>query len=442
MKFMNNSYLITGGRKLNGTVYLSGAKNVALKTIIASLMFKNKVILKNIPNIKDVYELLKLISSLGAKAEFTDKNTVEIDSKELNTSRVDFLNASKIRVSFMLFAPLLYRFGKCSIPNPGGCRIGARPIDRIVDGMKNLGINIEYDHKTGYYQAEMKNKPKGSYTFAKSSHTATEFLILLSLFAEEKIILNNAACEPEIDNLIEFLNKSGANIEKKGKTITITGVDKLELASPFGIMSDRNEAITYAVLAICTKGKITIKDLKKEFIETFLLKLDEIGGGYEIGENKVTFFYKGPFKATNVETLPHPGFMTDWQPNWAIMMTQANGTSRIHERVFENRFSYVEELQKLGADIEFVNRVIYKPEDYFFNFENNKQYRQEIIIKGPKVLHSGVLNIADLRAGATLVIAALIAKGESVVNGVSILERGYENFVEKVANLGGIIKKV
>lgn len=439
---MNNSYLITGGRKLDGTVYLSGAKNVALKTIIASLMFKNKVFLKNIPNIKDVNELLKLISSLGAKAEFTDKNTVEIDSKELNTSKVDFLNASKIRVSFMLFAPLLYRFGKCSIPNPGGCRIGARPIDRIVDGMKNLGINIEYDHKTGYYQAEMKNKPKGSYTFTKSSHTATEFLILLSLFGQEKITINNAANEPEIDNLIEFLNKSGANIEKNGKTITITGVDKLELTSPFGIMSDRNEAITYATLAICTKGRITIKDLKKELIETFLLKLNEIGGGYEIGENEITFFYKGPFKATNVETLPHPGFMTDWQPNWAIMMTQANGTSRIHERVFENRFSYVEELQKLGADIEFVNRVIYKPEDYFFNFENNKQYRQEIIIKGPKVLHSGVLNIADLRAGATLVIAALIAKGESVVNGVSILERGYENFVEKVANLGGIIKKV
>ncbi len=440
---MEDSYLITGGKKLEGAVSLSGAKNVALKTIIASLMFKNNVVLENIPRIKDVHELLNLINSLGAKADFIDKNTVEIDASGLNTSKVDFLHASKIRVSFMLFAPLLYRFGKCQIPNPGGCRIGARPIDRIVEGMKKLGISIDYDHKTGYYRAEMKNKPKGSYTFAKSSHTATEFLILLSLFGEGKITISNAANEPEIDNLVGFLNKSGAKIEKQGNTIAVTGVNELKSISPFRIMSDRNEAITYATLAICTKGKVIIKDLHKEQVTTFLAKLDEVGGGYEVANNEIAFFYKEPLKATDIETTPHPGFMTDWQPNWAIMMTQASGVSKIHERVFENRFSYVEELKKLGAEIEFVKNNVAKPEDfYFFNFDKNKQYLQEISIKGPKSLHGGVLTISDLRAGATLVIAALIAQGESVVNGVSILERGYENFVEKVKALGGAIQKV
>jgi len=440
---MEDAYLITGGQKLTGEVALSGAKNVALKTIIASLMFKNKVILENIPRINDVKELIDLVNSLGAKASFVGQNTVEIESKGLKNNKVDFLYGSKIRVSFMLFAPLLYRFGNCFIPNPGGCRIGARPIDRIVDGMKSLGIVIEYNPKTGYYQAEMKNKPFGNYSFSKSSHTATEFLILMALFAKDKVIINNAANEPEIDNLITFLNQAGAKIEKKGNIIIITGVEELRSKKPFRIMSDRNEAITYATLAICTKGKIAIKDLKREQIITFLLKLDQIGGGYEIGNNQITFFYKGPLKAIDIETTPHPGFMTDWQPNWAILMTQATGTSTIHERVFENRFSYVDELRKLGAEINYINKTINKPQDfYFFNFDFNKEYRQIIEIVGPKTLHGGVLNIADLRAGATLVIAALIAKGDSVVNGVSILERGYENFVKKVASLGGIIKKI
>jgi len=440
---MEDAYLITGGKKLTGEVTLSGAKNVALKTIIASLLFKNKVILENIPRINDVNELIDLINSLGVKASFIGQNTVEIDSHGLKTNKVDFFHASKIRASFMLFAPLLYRFGECFIPNPGGCRIGARPIDRIVDGMKSLGIKIDYDTKTGYYRAEMSGKPSGSYSFIKSSHTATEFLILMALFAKDKVIINNAANEPEIDNLVTFLNQAGAKIEKKEKIITITGVEELRSKRPFKIMSDRNEAITYATLAICTKGKITIKDLKKEQVATFLLKLDETGGGYEIEDNQISFFYKGPLKATDIETTPHPGFMTDWQPNWAILMTQATGTSTIHERVFENRFSYVDELNKLGVEIEYLKNNVTNPKDfYFFNYDSDKKYCQLISIKGPKQLHGGVLKIADLRAGATLVIAALIAKGESVVNGVSILERGYENFVKKVNSLGGIIKKV
>ena len=201
---MPDSYLIKGGKPLKGEVILSGAKNVALKTIIAALMFKGEVILKNIPKINDVLDLIELIKSLGAKANFIEKNTLVIDSDNLKSNRVDLQYGSKIRVSFMLFAPLLHRFGECYVPNPGGCRIGARPIDRIINGLKTLGINIDYDSETGYYHAKITDKPKGSYRFDKPSHTGTELLMMIGLMSDEKVEIDNIANEPEIDDLILY----------------------------------------------------------------------------------------------------------------------------------------------------------------------------------------------------------------------------------------------
>ena len=441
---MEDSFLINGGKPLRGSITSSGAKNVALKVIIAALLLNQEVTLKNIPRISDVDELMHLIRSMGAKAEFADRKTVVIDGRGLRTNKVDFLHGSKIRVSFMLFAPLLYKFSSCYVPNPGGCRIGARPIDRIVEGMRKLGISIEYDSNTGFYQARMKSKPSGSYRFPKVTHTGTELLIMLSVFGAGKIELDNAALEPEIDELIRFLNLSGAKIQKNGKKITIQPVDRLTLDHPFEIMTDRNEAITFATLAIATRGQIDIASLNPENIQSFIQKIKEVGAGVDsLDNNKIRFYYKGSLKSSRVETSPHPGFMTDWQPNWAILMTQANGDSFIQERVFENRFSYVGELRKLGAEIDFVKIPVSNPMDYFFfNFDPSKKYNQAIRIRGLQKLHSAVLNIDDLRAGATLAIAALVAEGESVVNGASILERGYENFVEKVKSLGGNIEKI
>src|SRR3989338_844800 len=441
---MEDAYLIKGGKPLKGTIALSGAKNVALKVIIAALLFDQPVTLKNIPKINDVIELLHLIKSLGGMADFVDKNTVIVDARSLNKNRIDLLHASKIRVSLMLFAPLLYKFSECFVPNPGGCRIGARPIDRIVDGMKKLGIDIEYDSSSGFYRAQMKAKPSGSYKFPKETHTGTELLIMLSLFGREKITLDNTAIEPEIDELIRFLILSGAKIQKEGKKIIIYPVEKLILPSPFEIMSDRNEAVTFATLAVASKGEVTISSIQPGNIRMFIQKLKEIGAGVDIlGKSLMNFYYRGKLKSSRIETQPHPGFMTDWQPNWAILMTQADGESTIHERIFENRFSYVEELRKLGADIDYAKIPIKNPTDYFFfNFYPSKKYNQAIKIKGPQDLHGGVLEIADLRAGATLVIAALVAKGDSVVNGVSILERGYENFEAKIRSLGGEIEKI
>lgn len=441
---MEDAFEIQGGRSLKGEVRLSGAKNVSLKIIIAALLLKEEVVLHNVPRINDVFELMDLIRHLGGKADFTAENTVAVDGSTMKENRVDLLHGSKIRVSFMMFAPLLHRFGACFVPNPGGCRIGARPIDRIIEGMQKLGVSVEYNPEDGYYTAVMKQSPRGHYTFPKSSHTGTELLILLSVFGNGEITLENAAREPEIDDLIAFLNTSGARIRREGERVSIKGITALHRTAPFEIGSDRNEAATFASLALATKGDITVYPIKASSLTAFIHKLKEAGGGYEErAADRLRFFYARPLKAVNIETSPHPGFMTDWQPNWAVLMTQATGESVIYERVFENRFGYVEELRKLGAEIDYVKTPHINPSDYFFfNFDPSKKYNQAIRIKGPQHLHGGVLQITDLRAGATLAIAALAANDESVINNASILERGYEAFAVKVSRLGGIIKKV
>src|SRR3989338_6572754 len=441
---MTDSYIIKGGKPLKGEVILSGAKNVALKTIIAALMFKGNVILKNIPKINDVLDLIELIKSLGATARFMEKNTLIINGDSLKNNKVELQYGSKIRVSFMLIAPLLNRFGECFVPNPGGCRIGARPIDRIIKGLVALGVKINYDTETGYYHAKIVNKPKGNYRFEKPSHTGTELLMLIGLMTDEEVEIDNVANEPEIDDLILYLNSAGANITEEKNKITISKSPELKQKEAFSIMSDRNELVTYATLAVASRGDVIISPIDENLISSFLEIMKEAGAGIEeISNYKYIFFYKGEINPINIETSPHPGFMTDWQPSWAILMLKANGSSIIHERVFENRFSYVEELKKLGAKIDFVDIKIENPEFFYhFNFEKEREYKQTIKIQGKEELHNAILNISDLRAGAALACAALLADGESIVNGASILERGYEDFVEKVKKLGGEIKKV
>jgi len=441
---MEDAFIINGGNPLKGTVTLSGAKNVALKAVIAAMLFDGAVTLHNIPRIRDIFELLHLIQTLGGRAEFTGPNTVVVDGTGVKENKLDFLHASKIRVSFILFAPLLYRFKQAFIPNPGGCRIGARPIDRIISGMKDLGVEVSYDSQTGYYEAKMPRKPEGIYTFTKPSHTGTELMILLAVFCKGTVTVHNCALEPEIDDLISFLNAGGAKITRKNTDIYIEGVDLLKQHEAYSIVCDRNEAITFAIAGIITKGDVTIRSIPEDYIKTFIEKIKLVGGGVEEKENNSwRFFYKGDLDASEVVTDVYPGFMTDWQPNWAVLMTQAKGTSLIHEKVFENRFSYVDELVKVGAKIEYFSPKVKDPSSFYgFNFDTSKTYRQAIQIHGGEHLHNGVLNVADLRAGATLAIAALLSTGESIVNGASILERGYEHFVEKITNLGGIIKKV
>jgi len=325
---MEDAYIIQGGKQLKGEVKLSGAKNAALKMVIAALLFDGKVILQNVPRIRDLDELLHLFTELGATAEFIEENTVVINGEGLKTNTVDLLHGSKIRSTFLLFAPLLKKFKEAHIPNPGGCRIGARPIDRIMNGLKELGGIVDYDHSTGYYHAKLEGKTHGTYTFEKPSHTGTEFMIMLSVFAQGTIKINNAALEPEIDDLISFLNEGGALISRDNTSIIITGVNSLVQKKPYSIVSDRNEAVTFAVLGLITKGDVTVGPIDPKLLDVFISSVKKCGGGVEVvGTNKIRFHYKGPFTATKIETEPHPGFMTDWQQNWVVLMT---GTGCFH----------------------------------------------------------------------------------------------------------------
>lgn len=440
---MEDAFYIQGGKELRGEVTLSGAKNLALKTIIASLMFEGKVVFENVPRINDVTELLHLINKLGAKTQWLGDHTLEVDPTTLSSGRVDLLHASKIRVSFLLFAPLLHKFRECKIPNPGGCRLGQRPIDRIVSGLTALGAKVDYDSLSGFYSADMSEDPKGNYHFAKPSHTGTELLVMFAALGSHDVVLKNVAIEPEIDELIEFLNQAGAQIKRHKDEIHIKGVKQLKQEKPFHIFSDRNEAVTFAILGIASRGSVRIGSIAPAHLDSFIDFVKKTGSEVKTNGEHIDFSFKEKIKPVSITTAPQPGFMTDWQPNWAVLMSQATGESTIHETVFENRFAYVSEMEKLGAEIEFIDHKVDHPEKvYQFNYDPKETYNQMIRIKGGNPLHGGVLRIADLRAGATLLIGALIASGESILLNASILERGYEDIVKKVSLLGGDIKRV
>jgi len=440
--------VINGGRKLTGKIGVSGAKNVALKALVAACLTDEEVVIKNVPLISDFMVMVAIIRELGGEVKI-EGHTIYIRMKEFKKEKISLIDAAKIRTSAMFLAPLLARRGRAVIPNPGGCRIGARPIDRTIKGLEKMGFDTFYNHDDGYFYIKQNGRKRDekkdvTYEFEKSTHTGTETLILVAVLFKGTTILKNAAREPEIDELIGLLKKMGAKIKKRGeRTIEIMGVNKLHGAE-FSIGLDRNEIATFAAAAILTKGDVIVKNAHKVELSAFIKKLEEAGGGVEEKKDGIRFFYKGPLKAIDVETSSYPGFMTDWQGPWAILMTQAIGESVIHETVYENRFGYVSELKKMGANIILFNPDVKNPEEiYNFNLlDNNASYFHAIEIKGPTVLHNAVVKISDLRAGATLVLAALIAKGESVVFGIEHLDRGYEKFEERLESLGANIKRI
>jgi len=440
---MHDSYLIYGGKPLKGEVTLSGAKNASVKLMIAALLCDSPVTLRRIPHNEDNQNLVMLLRELGCKVTVED-HTVTIDPRNISMSEVGLLYGSKIRSSFLLFGPLLHRFGKCLIPNPGGCRIGARPIDRITDALQALGANISYSSETGYYEASLPKSPSGSCTFAKSTHTGTEAVILLAAKSPETVVIHNAALEPEIDNLIDFLNLAGAQIKRDGADIICQGSATLNVTEPFDVVEDRNEAVTFAAMAYATKGDITITNIHPSLIASFIEKIKQAGGGVDvIDEHTVRFYWKQRLLATDVTTSAHPGYMTDWQPQFGIMMATAQGVSTIHETMLESRLNWVPELRKVGAHIESFQPQLQNPQTvYQFNYDPAQAYEQAIRITGVEQLHSGVLKMVDIRAGAALVMAALSAEGESVLLGANHVERGYEKLTEKIRTLGGDIQLV
>ena len=436
-----SKYIIQGGAPLIGKVKLSGAKNAGFKQMIASLMTDEVVNISNTPSVRDVGVLKEIITDLGGQVKVGNSQRVTLSGKGLRSFELDPKYGSSARVSSMLVGPLLHRFKKAAFPRPGGDRIGDRPIDRHIDGLMAMGAKIE---EVGEYFVVSARKLKGThYRFSKSTHTGTETLVMCAVLANGKTVLENAAAEPEVDDLIKLLNSMGAKVSRtKKRTIEIEGVSELHGAE-HTVMPDRNEAVTYGCMALGTKGDIFITDAREEDLKAFIQKVTEANGGVEVKSNGVRFFTKGPLRATYVETEIHPGFMTDWQSLWVTLMTQAEGTSEVIERVFENRFAYVANLAAMGAQIELHNPKIKEPETFYeFNTLKKDPYLHAAKITGPSLLGPINAEVSDIRAGATLVLAALIARGKTELSNIEHIERGYENLEYKLRELGAKIYKV
>lgn len=433
---------VNGGNKLEGFIEVGGAKNVAMKVILAGLLTSEPITVSNIPLISSVEGTIDMVESLGVKVEWNNNHEIRISGENLKGYQIPIELGGLYRTASMVIGPLLARFGRAKVPNPGGCRIGRRPIDRHIEGLSKMGAKINYED--GYFHAETQKLHGAEYTFESNTHTGTESLILAAVLSDGETILHNAAQEPEIDDLIKLLVLMGAKIKRNGRTIIIQGVKKLK-GVHYAIMPDRNEVITFAVAAIATGGNIIIKGTQRNYLKTFFEKLDEAHAAWEpVSEDSTRFYHKTHLKSTNVTTSYHPGFMTDWQAPWALLMTQAHGVSMIHETVYEDRFGYIGELRKMGSKIDMYSPKVRNPEKYYnFNWsERDKDYGHAIKIFGPIQLHNAILEVCDLRAGATLLLSALVAKGKSVITGIEHIDRGYENIEDKFTKIGGKIKRI
>lgn len=438
---MINKYYINGGKNLAGTIKISGSKNVATKAVIAACLTDEPVVLSNVPQITDIEALLEVIKSIGGDIQ-KENDRVTIQVKNIKNNTISLAEGAKVRTSSMFLAPLLSRVKSAIVPNPEGCRLGARSIERHIEGLEKMGAKIEYKSEDGYYHASTEGLRGINYRFEKNTHTGTETLIMAAVLADGTTLLENAAEEHEIDDLILLLNKMGAKIKRVEKRkIEVIGVERLH-GVEHRIISDSNELVTFAVLSMLTSGQIFLKDYDLKNVKVFLDEVKKCGGDYEETEKGVRFFKAQELGPTNITTSQEPGFKTDWQGPWAILMTGAKGESTIHETIYENRFGYVSELKKMGAKIEYFDPQIDNPDaTYNFNYEAGRSYKQAIRIHGSVQLHNGILNVSDLRAGATVVIGALIASGQSIVNGTEHIERGYEKFSQRLATLGADIKE-
>ena len=434
-------FVINGGIPLKGEVSLCGAKNSGFKLMIASLYSDKPCIIKNFSQIGDIGSTAEIINELGGRVVFKENHILEVSGENLQeqkfSSKVEMLS----RASTYFVGPLLYRFGKAILPIPGGCKIGRRPVDRHIEGIKALGAEVKVFNDHYGIQGELIG---GRFRFSKNSHGGTDVLVLAAAGAKGKTILENAAAEPEIDDLISFLNKIGAKIKRtEPRTIEIEGVKSFN-PTEYSVMPDRNEAVTFACSALATKGDVFVRQANPEVLDAFLKAVFEIGGGYEIKEDGIRFYYKGDLMALNIVTRPYPGFMTDWMAIWMILMTQTKGVSIVHETIFENRFAFVAGLQKMGAKIELFNPVVPNPDEiYNFNLEDDKtEYFHAAKVTGPTILQGTNQEITDVRAGASLILASLIAKGKSELFGVEHVDRGYENLDGRLRSLGAQIERV
>jgi UDP-N-acetylglucosamine 1-carboxyvinyltransferase len=437
-------YIINGGKPLQGEVSIRGAKNASYKQIIATLLSSQPSHLHNLPQISDVNITLSIAKSLGSVIEHTGKHSLKIHTPTINNSVVPHGTGEKSRTSFIFSAPLLCRTGTATFPIPGGDKLGARPLDRLFDCYQKMNITTrEVDDLIIFNTDGIKG---AHYVFPKPSHTVTETVLMTAVLASGETILDNAALEPEIDDLIDMLNKMGAQITRESgnpKRIIIQGVKQLS-GVKHDIICDRNEIITFACAALATKGNISILKIKPEVVQTFLKTIETMGAKITRGEDEISVAWAKPLKAIDIETEPEPGFMTDWQAIFSILLTQAVGSSTIIERVYPSRFQHIANLQKMGAKVQFFNPKVENPQNYYhFNPENdNPSYFHGVKIYGPTKLNPANFTINDLRAGACITLAAITAQGKSIIDGVEYIERGYESLAERLCSLGADIKYI
>ncbi len=433
---------IEGGIPLTGTVYMSGAKNSALKLIHVAMFSNEDIILMNVPRIGNITVDLEIITQMGGKAEWLGNNRLLLNGSGLHTFEIPQELGAKYRTASLLAAPLLYRFGKAIVPKPGGCKIGPRPINRWVETWENLGISVtETDNS---YILESKSVEGCDINFKVKTHMGTDNAILSSLFSKGVTTINNAAEEVEVDDLIDFCNLIGGNVKRLAPDrIQVTGAQAFK-GAVFSVQNDRNEAVTFAIAAYLTKGDLTISGVNKGHLLSFCNTLNKIGCKYEFSKNDMKVWYSGEeYLGTNITTSPAPGFMTDWQSLITLLLTQAKGESLVYDTVYTDRFGYTKDLNKMGADIELLQPSTLDLDlvisDDAYDISSKGEPFCVAKVTGPTKLKSSKLVVPDLRAGATFVLAGLAAEGTTELSGYENISRGYENFVDKLISLGAHI---
>ncbi|WP_276839936.1 UDP-N-acetylglucosamine 1-carboxyvinyltransferase [Anaerovibrio lipolyticus] len=415
--------IINGGKRLKGRVKISGAKNAVLPIIAAALLGQESPSrLEDVPALDDVHTLTEVLKQLGVKAEFNaDKNTLLVDSSEITSCEAPYDLVRKMRASFLIIGPLLARYGKAKISMPGGCAIGTRPIDLHLKGFEALGADINIGH--GFIEAHAPNGLKGARIYLDfPSVGATENIIMAACMAEGQTIIENPAQEPEIIDLANYLNVMGANIRGAGtNVIKIDGV-KCLTGKNYTIIPDRIEAGTYMVAAAMTKGDVFIENAISEHLKPVIAKLKEAGVTIEEHIDGIRVTCDKATKAVDIKTMPYPGFPTDMQAQFMAMLTVSEGTGMVTETVFENRFMHVDELKRMGANIKIDGRTS--------------------TVEGVPSLTGCQVKATDLRAGAAMVLAGLVAEGETAVGYIHHIDRGYDNLVAKLIGLGADIRRV
>lgn len=413
-------YAIVGGTPLTGQVEIGGAKNAALAILAAAVMADDPVTIENVPDVRDTRVLMQAMESIGIKIEHIDRHTVKMDSSKVSDCVIDDEYMKKIRASYYMIGALLGKYKRAEVPLPGGCNIGIRAIDQHLKGFRALGAEVRIEHGSIVATA---TDLRGNHIFMdKVSVGATINVMMAASMAAGKTIIENAAKEPHVVDLANFLNSMGANIKGAGTdVIRIKGVEKLH-GSNYAIIPDQIEAGTFMMAAAATKGDVVVKNVIPKHLECITAKLQEIGCLVEEYDDAVRIKCDKTLANTQVKTLPYPGFPTDMQPQMTVLLGTAQGTSIVTESIFDNRFKYVDELARMGANIKV---------------EGNTA-----IISGVDKYSGASITAPDLRAGAALVIAALVADGESVVDDITYIERGYEDFDQKLAGLGANIVRV